>query len=52
MVDIALVNLTDAAAAKDILERGLAVLTVESGRKVLQQSFDEKVEKVPEKNIS
>ncbi len=51
MVEIALEDLNDAAMAKNILKRGLAALDAEGGKKVLQKSFDEKIELLPEKNV-
>ncbi len=41
MVEITMENLKDRERAHRILERGLAALTKESSRRVLQQTFDE-----------
>jgi hypothetical protein len=49
MVEIAIENLKDAAMARDILERGLAAVDSETGRRALQASFDENVESLSQK---
>jgi hypothetical protein len=49
MAEIALDNLNDPAKAKFILDRGLAVLTKESHKIVLQKTFDEHFESLGRK---
>jgi hypothetical protein len=52
MVEIAIENMKDAAMARDILDRGLAAVTTENGRRALRISFDEKMESLPHRSAT